>query len=56
MNMVISICGWRLKKMPNSQELIHHYLKKTKPTKYKTSYKDKPLSYKTIQRMMKSEK
>lgn len=40
--------------MPNPQELINCYLKNTKPTKCKTSYKDKPLSYKTIQRMMRS--
>jgi len=39
--------------MVNTQELIKHYLKNTKPTKCKTSYKDKPLSYKTIQKMIK---
>jgi peptide methionine sulfoxide reductase MsrA len=42
--------------MPSSQELIKAYLKNTNPTKCKTSYKDKPLSYKTIQKMMRSEK
>jgi hypothetical protein len=40
--------------MPSPQELIEHYIRKTKPTKCKTSYNDKPLSYKTIQRMMRS--
>ena len=42
--------------MPNSQDYINAYLKKKSPTKCKTSYKDKPLSYKTIQKMMRSER
>lgn len=42
--------------MPSPQDYISAYLKKTKPTKGKTSYKDKPLSYKTINRMLRSER
>ena len=42
--------------MPSPQEMIQAYLKNNEATKCKTSYKDKPLSYKTIQRMIKGTK